>query len=139
MQTFLPYADFDQSLAVLDRQRLCKQRLEAWQILRACLGLTRGWVNHPATRMWRGHEGALVGYGRAACGEWLRRGYRDSLLEEFCQVALILPAERFIAPRWLGREDVHESHRANLVRKMPEYYGRLWPGVEPREGYVWPL
>jgi len=29
MQTFLPYPDFARSAAVLDRQRLGKQRLEA--------------------------------------------------------------------------------------------------------------
>lgn len=35
MQTFLPYEDFNQSTAVLDRQRLGKQRVEALQLLKA--------------------------------------------------------------------------------------------------------
>ena len=33
MQTFLPFPDFQQSAAVLDRVRLGKQRVEALQIL----------------------------------------------------------------------------------------------------------
>lgn len=39
MQTFLPYPDFARSAACLDRQRLGKQRLEAFQILQTnCRG-----------------------------------------------------------------------------------------------------
>lgn len=67
MQTFLPYADFKQSAEVLDKQRLGKQRVEAYQILRALLGITNGWIHHPATKMWRGYERALAEYAMAMC------------------------------------------------------------------------
>ena len=52
MQTFVPYPDLHDSAAVLDYRRLGKQRVEAYQIIRAALHLSKGWGNHPATRMW---------------------------------------------------------------------------------------
>lgn len=58
MQTFLPYADFDESARALDPKRLGNQ------VYRECLTLIRGgWPNHPASRMWRGYECALACYG----------------------------------------------------------------------------
>lgn len=56
MQTFLPYPDFELSARFLDRQRLGKQRVEAWQILNVLEelkipGRTPAWRNHPAVRM----------------------------------------------------------------------------------------
>lgn len=135
MQTFLTHADFGQSARSLDYRRLGKQRVEAWQILRALAGETRGWVNHPATRMWRGHEGSLARYGIAVCREWVDRGYRDTMLERFVAAADGLDDA---PPHWLGREDLHRSHRSNLVRKFPEHYRPLFPGVPDDLEYVWP-
>jgi hypothetical protein len=61
MQTFLPYKDFKKSAKVLDNKRLGKQRVEAFQILNILLGRTKtkGWRNHPAVLMWKGHSNAL--------------------------------------------------------------------------------
>ena len=61
MQTFLPYADFEKTAKCLDYRRRGKQRVEATQIIQTLSGVTTGWHNHPATKMWRGHELALVG------------------------------------------------------------------------------
>ena len=49
MQTFLPYANFEDSAKVLDWRRLGKQRVEADQILNIISGKTEklGWRNHP--------------------------------------------------------------------------------------------
>lgn len=134
MQTFLPYADFDESARVLDRQRLGKQRVEAWQILNALRGITAGWSNHPATRMWRGHEAALVEYGLVICGEWIARGYKDTMLDRF----LSLRSSDHVSPPWLGDRDFHLSHQSNLVRKDPAHYAPLFPGVPSDIDYVWP-
>lgn len=135
MQTFLPYASFVESAKVLDRQRLGKQRVEAWQILNALRGESKGWVNHPATRMWDGHEAALALYGVTVCYEWTRRGYRDTMSERFLPfVGSLFP----VAPSWIGDEGFHLSHRSNLIRKMPEHYGSIWPDVTPDMPYVWP-
>ena len=139
MQTFLPYPDFRLSAASLDMKRLGKQRVEAYQILRTLRGEAGGWSNHPATRMWRGHELALATYGAAVCAEWLRRGYRDSLLPYFESAVLSLPAAPDGGPPpWFGREDFHLSHQSNLVRKLPSHYAPLFPGVSPDLPYVWP-
>lgn len=136
MQTFLPYDNFAASARVLDRQRLGKQRVEAWQIMLALNGLSKGWVNHPATRMWRGYEEALAQYGDVMCFEWIRRGYRDTLLERFNPfIKHNFPA----LPPWFGDEALHLSHRSNLVRKMPEHYGDIWPDVPNDLPYVWPV
>jgi hypothetical protein len=41
-------------------------------------------------------------------------------------------------PPWLGDEAFHLSHRAALVRKDPEFYGRRFPDVPDDLPYVWP-
>lgn len=139
MQTFIPVPDFAGSASLLDRQRLGKQRVETLQIARA-LATGAGWVNHPATRMWRGHEGALLSYQLDVVAEWTGRGYRDTCLgKTFGVLEPVLTEESFAMPPWWGREDVHLSHQANLVRKDPGLYGQLFPGVEPMDGYVWPV
>jgi hypothetical protein len=136
MQTFLPYADFPRSAQVLDRQRLGKQRVEAKQILNALAGLTAGWVNHPATRMWRGYEYSLAIYGMTVCAEWQQRGYEDSLFPFFVRVASQYDDNG--DPPWIGNRAFHRSHKSNLIRKMPEHYGVLWPKVPDDLPYVWP-
>ena len=64
MQTFLPHKSFKKSLKVLDWRRLGKQRVEAHQILNVLLERTdtKGWRNHPITKMWKGYEDALKLY-----------------------------------------------------------------------------
>ena len=136
MQTFLPYEDFAASAEVLDYRRLGKQRVETWQILRALAGETRGWTNHPASRMWRGYEDALVVYGVKICEEWIRRGYNDSMLERFVQ--LLVPG-KVKMPAWLGNQEFHTSHQSNLVRKDPDFYSPIFPDVGPELDYVWPV
>ena len=78
MQTFLPYPEFEKSAAVLDRLRLGKQRVEAYQILRS-ITLVKGWAYHPIVKMWTGFESSLKLYSNAMVTEWIRRGYRNNL------------------------------------------------------------
>lgn len=134
MQTFLPYSSFAQSASALDWRRLGKQRVEAKQILLALSDSSYGWQNHPAVKMWRGHEAALAEYGWTICEEWTRRGYRDTLTPWFWhRFNLSNPA-----PSWLGREDFHRAHQSNLLRKAPEYYRAQFPGVPDNLPYIWP-
>jgi hypothetical protein len=143
MQTFLPYEDFQASAEVLDYRRLGKQRVETWQILRALAGETKGWSNHPASRMWRGHEVLLIEYGMVTCREWIRRGYNDTMLQRFEELLETSQRHDEVAdggrPEWLGRPDFHRSHQSNLIRKDPEYYGPLFVGVSSDLEYVWPV
>lgn len=145
MQTFLPYISFLLSAECLDWRRLGKQRVECKQILRA-LGVQVGekplepstWRNHPAVRMWRGYEIMLLDYAIHICDEWIKRGYNDSLLPEFI-LAMNNHKGNSERPSWLGDEEFHKSHRSNLVRKMPEHYGPMWPNIPANLPYIWPV
>lgn len=138
MQTYLPYPDFEATMRALDNRRLGKQRVEAYQLLRVLAGITKGWRNHPAAIMWRGYEPALLDYALAACREWGRRGFRNTvdvtLQTEFAHL-LELP---IIKPPWLGEEAFHASHRSSLLKKEPDWY-RQFGWTEPDDlPYVWP-
>lgn len=147
MQTFMPIADYAASAAVLDRQRLGKQRVEVLQLLAALTGLRvvdgavervdrPGWANHPAALMWAGHEVALARYGLAVCAEWTGRGYRDTCTAKIRLLASGLPDTG--DPWWLGDDAFHLAHRSNLIRKDPAHYRPLWPDVPDDLPYVWP-
>lgn len=131
MQTFLPYPNIYKSASCLDSKRLGKQRVEAFQILKALRGETNGWINHPATKMWRGHEGALVLYMNACISEWIQRGFKNTMV---CQHAL--SNDPF--PWWFGDERLHASHRSNLLRKDPEFYGKFGWKEDASLSYFWP-
>jgi hypothetical protein len=78
MQTFTPYADFEESLRALDVKRLGKQRVEVIQIVRALTMPGYAWSSHPAVLMWKGYEEALGRYGLTSCEVWTERGFGDS-------------------------------------------------------------
>lgn len=130
VQTFLPYPDLRRSAACLDTRRLGKQRVEAYQLLRVLQGLTRGWANHPAARMWRGHEAALGAYMNACIDEWVGRGYRNTMVK--------VRVSRYRLPAWFGDDPFHASHRANLLRKDPAWYRQFGWSEDPTSPYVWP-
>lgn len=126
----------------LDYRRLGKQRCEAKQILMALRGESTGWVNHPATKMWRGYEPALALYGAVMCKEWKRRGYVDNLRPYFDGLLAEYLSDTGVAlimPPWLYDNAVVLSHRSNLVRKDADFYGWQWPDVADDLPYVWPV
>jgi hypothetical protein len=107
--------------------------------------MSKGWVNHPATKMWRGYEYALALYGSAMCQEWIDRGYNDSLLPEFEAVIAgmeedgIDPRDPRVYPDWLGDDRIHASHRSNLLRKDFSFYSK-YKWQEPNDlPYIWPI
>lgn len=134
MQTFLPYPDFIQSVRVLDYRRLGKQRVETFQVLNILLDrtATKGWRNHPVTRMWEGYEEALKLYQNFTIQEWISRGYNNNMkLEE-------LNYKRITLPPWFGNKEFHRSHRSNLLRKDYEYYSQYFDEPVDLE-YYWPV
>lgn len=141
MQTFIPNGvNFKLTAMILDRQRLGKQRVEGLQILNTLTGRSTGWVNHPAVKMWRGHEEVLATYTLTMCKVWTNRGYKDTCADRIHSMfPNLTPAHLLIVPEWLGDDAVTLSHRSNLVRKDPIHYGRLWPDVSPDLPYVWPV
>jgi hypothetical protein len=149
VQTFLPVADFADSARLLDSPRLGKQRVETLQILRAIELPDYGWANHPAVLMWRGRTPALVAYGLAMARIWQERGFADSTasqIGEFAPEVVGVPQPELAAagvlPSWLGDEELHRSHRSNLIAKDPGFYRERFAGrfgAEPDDlPYVWP-
>lgn len=141
MQTFLPYPSFKQSAKALDMKRLGKQRVEAYQILRCLAGEQTGWKNHPAVKMWKGHEMSLIKYAAVICDEWVSRGYKDTIrykLEPYVYISILKPSS-MLPPEWLGNTQFHNSHKSNLLRKKPEYYNKFGWSVDSTLPYVWPV
>jgi hypothetical protein len=148
MQSFLPFPDLAATAAVLDPQRLGKQRVEALQILRGLTVADYGWRHHPAVKMWAGYEEALVRYGLEMCSAWTRQGRADScentLLSDLATGCGILRvrSQKMLGrahelPPWLGDEEFHRSHRSALLRKAPSYYGTFFD-EQTDLPYVWP-
>lgn len=150
MQTFLPYPDFTECARALDYKRLGKQRVEAKQILKAlhyrellASGWTPpispktgkpkriGWINHSATLMWEGYELALCEYMNVMIGEWVGRGYKNTM------PYIVLAGLDVVCPHWLGDENLHRSHRSNLLSKAPEFYNQYDWNVPDNLPYVW--
>jgi hypothetical protein len=136
MQTFLPWEDFEKTAACLDRQRLGKQRVETLMIARIMAGQPSSWKNHPAVLMWRGCPATLLDYQAAICFEWkVNRGYSDNCLRETQDLLMAERGPSHDRPWWLGDEEFHLSHRANLRRKDPAFYADF---EDLELGYRWP-
>lgn len=162
MQTFVPLtSSFDDIAKVLDNKRLNKQALEGWQILMTLLELDphgnhripKGWVNHPAVKMWRGHEITLYMYIEAMVKEWKRRGFKSTIGDKAkatIDVAInkgIIKSPN-IPPQWMSHyrffKAVASSHRLALLNKDYEWYSQFgWdedPGYKPETyEYLWPV
>jgi hypothetical protein len=136
----------DMSLACLDYRRLGKQRVEAFQLLCANgdewalaertrrTGKTTppaGWRNHPAAIMWRNYSDALRRYYNVSIAQWIERGYNNTM-----QYAPHVADPK--VPHWMGDSTFHASHRSNLLRKDPVYYGKFGWTEGPDMEYVWP-
>ena len=130
MQTFLPYESFRESAKVLDWRRLGKQRVEGMQIINAIENPNaKGWVNHPCTVMWTPYVSALKHYTNIIITEWIDRGYNNNME--------LYDINNIVKPHWIGKKELHSSHRANLLRKDPEWYGQFNWTENPKSPYVW--
>ncbi|MFI5493262.1 MSMEG_6728 family protein [Actinoplanes sp. NPDC051859] len=149
MQTFLPYPDFTASARALDQKRLGKQRVEAVQVLRGLTQPGYGWRHHPAVKMWKGYEEALVRYGLDMCAIWTATGRADTTaatmladVEAARRITSIRSQEDLAAagelPPWLGDDALHLSHRSALVRKDSAFYTPVFGEIPDDLPYVWP-
>lgn len=152
----------------LDKKRLNKQKVEANQILKASMGLTKGWVNHPAVLMWKGYSNALKYYFNEITNACIRRGFKNNMnfyefteeqlnnieyqtVQDYLQNGIPIGASRdkIIFPWWFQWKPLIYSHQASLVRKFPNYYNLIFSiddyDFELDElkeylniGYLWP-
>jgi hypothetical protein len=132
MQTFLAYPDYLESMRCLDKSRLGNQ------VWREGITLIRGgWPNHPASKMWRGHEYHLGLYLLAGIQALSERGKKYPQVKEKIETEM----SKFMdtgAPKWLGNSEFHRSHQSNLLRKDPVHYGQYFSDVPSDLPYVWP-
>lgn len=149
MITFLPVKSMVKSMEFLDDRRLGNQRKEACQILEVLLNQPflpaklnsvvpfdrtfSPWSRHPAIIMWRGHEEWLKLFLACSIGEWASRGFVNGIMTPTYNTSLQKP------PPFIGNEQFHLSHRANLIRKNPAHYLKFWPSDRNDEmPYFWP-
>lgn len=151
MQTFLPESDFQQTAKHLDRKRLIKQSVENLQILKSLAGMyeTGAWSNHPAVKMWRGHEDWLFLYNEAIIKDIIQRGYKNTTHLEFDKIYennfMGMESEK---PWWLGDNNLHYTHKGRLFEKNPEHYWFYQDYADYKElgytccqkcNYYWPV
>lgn len=160
MQTFMPIAttNFDKIAKVLDNKRLNKQALEGWQIMMTLLELDpegndrkpKGWVNHPAVKMWRGHEVLLYKYIIAMTNEWLERGFKTTIAQKATDTLVVASNKGKLQgesqPQWMTSpfkfEAIASSHRRALLAKDYNWYSQFaWvedEGTMPTTyDYIW--
>ena len=132
MQTFLSEPTFAASAKALDSKRLNKQLLEGRQMLNALAGNQKGFVNHPATQMWKGHEHRFLDYLNEVATEMMNRNIQweknhEAIVQLFDNHFLDSSYED---PYWWSGESkqrIITTHRANLYLKDPDYYCKYTP------------
>lgn len=80
--------------------------------------------------MWTPYTELLKLYFNKVVEEWIARGYVNNMkLEE-------VDESKIVFPPWWGDEELHSSHRANLLRKDPEYYEKFEWTDTPRYPFI---
>lgn len=141
MQTFITHEDYVDTAKALDTKRLGKQRVEAYQIIKALLGESNGWIHHPATKMWQGHEYELALYGLTISVEFYERGYDGlNMMQLFTDYMVKLGnRNKEEYPWWAYEHEFRLSHQSNLIRKDPVFYGEQFKGIPNNYPYLWPM
>jgi hypothetical protein len=156
MQTFIPIAttNFSEIAKTLDNKRLNKQALEGWQILMTLTELDpegndripKGWANHPAVKMWRGYETALLHYIIAMCDEWRSRGFHTTIDDKARTTFTTAVMKGKISTKLVYPpcivEEVATTHRTALLSKHYEWYSQFqWAedtgSQPPTYEYLW--
>lgn len=157
MQTFITDHDFSVSARHLDSKRLQKQSVECLQIMNVLLrkqgvlpvqtnasGRPRkGFWNHPAVRMWEGHERHFFQYWKNIILECASRGIKNDTISVrydhllFCATHHMVGLHAQNFPSWLTDAFIR-AHQSNLIRKNPVHYGPLFHGVPDNLPYIWP-
>jgi len=112
----------------------------------------KGWVNHPAVKMWRGHESGLLNYIVEMVIEWKRRGYKSTIADKAMatydraiDLGLVWENGTTDLPDWMYEpiyDALASSHRVALLTKKYEWYSQFdWEednGVAPTQyDYIW--
>lgn len=134
-------SDSPSCVKYLDKRRLNSQRNEAHIILKVLEGknesVAKGYKNHPATLMWKGHTEALKVYINRCIRYYKERGGNCELKK------FRVDKKKVIWPWWFTCEELHLSHKCSLLRKDSKYYSKIFKLEEKEKvwmkyGYVWP-
>ena len=115
-----------------------KENLHRFYLLTILLNRTtsKAWHNHPAVKMWKGYENALKHYYNIMVEEWIKRGYKNNMLQLEIKGDIVMPS-------WLGRADIHERYREKLLSKNFKWYSQFgWKEVckvPNNDPYIWPV
>jgi len=134
MQIFLPEKSFTESAKVLDQKRLVKQLLEGRQILTVLAGESPSgaWRNHPAVKMFAGHEFTLMNYLAEIRKEMSNRGYKwqnnwDVIQDTYKRNFKGVTSKD---PEWMQNGitlfKVNTTHRGRLWQKDPIHYEQYY-------------
>ena len=139
MQVFIPEVDFYDIANCLDKKRLFKQVVEARQILatngvkvpRKSGGyLKPTYIHHPIHPMWADYTDALAIYHDILLEKCLELGFNTTM-------SCVATTDSADMPPFIGWDPIHQSHRSNLLRKDPAYYGRFGWDVPTDIDYIW--
>lgn len=143
MQVFLSEYTFPESAKVLDTKRLVKQLLEGRQIMTilANESPSGAWKNHPAVKMFRGHERTLFAYLYAIKEEMRERGYKwennwDVIYDTYMRNFISQKQE---APKWMLNDEFNRvviTHRGRLHAKAPDLYPQYESEYNIHRDYV---
>lgn len=112
--------------------------LHAWD-----QGTPRGYQNHAAVKMWRGHTRALCAYLLDLTACWRERGYDEPVTAAEYRAVAATSLTDDQRPIWWSTTPLHRQHTASLVNRNPEHYAPIWPGVAPiatdgSDEFLWP-
>ena len=114
MQVFIPYSSpFDTAMCMKnDTRRFLKQIQEVRQILSAIYDPTRGYANHPVTKMYKNHTAWLNLYLQTL--ELVRDN--NLFLARFKSLQANL-----VRPKWMT-DELCDQHKRRLYTKAPYRY-----------------
>lgn len=114
MQTFLPFSNFEQCAATLDKKRCFKQVVESAQIVKTLIGQSNAWKNHPAVRQWVGYTNCLSYYHNIFYN-YCKTVYNINFVKS--HLLCVDLSRDIVYPRWFSDERIFYSHRCRLLAK----------------------
>ena len=133
MQTFITDRNFSKSAENLDVRRLNAQVYEGIHILSSLLDVNhklvnpkRSVLNHPITRMWKGHEESLLFYIAIHLREKRRRGHKLSgtiNFQNYIFLCGLISMKQIDSPEFITDELIKE-YKKKLYEKDSEFYSQ---------------
>lgn len=140
---FLPYPDYQKTAAALAEVTLNHEIFAICELMECVHQTERSQEVDVDSRLlsaWQGHEVSLIELGLTCLDEFAKRGKQLLIRERMawhmdCATSGEFSMEK---PAWVGDDDIHTSHKAKLIRDVPEYYLEKFPGVDANLSVVWP-